>query len=448
MDILVITQHHRLVESLRTAFQGVGHRLTVMQDALQALAAEAWDRARLVLVDAEGDPMSGYQLCGLLRGESRVLYRNLPVFLILDRPPSGEELALLDAVDGDGFCETFASPERLHAQLGPLLEGSSLRTGGQPLRALARGLGAGARARVDDVVRGFGFDLEAVPARGLNDAILDRRPLLLFLGVDATGDRALRVLRNLPEGHAPYTFLVGGRIPEAAQRRLLNAGAMAWLSLPVSGPLLVHGVRQAMEWLHIRRLKGEVQRQLNELAERRAALEREASSLRSEILLDPLTGLFNRRAFTQNLEHAVHQWERHRRAFVLILGDLDYFKLINDRFGHVAGDQVLQGVGHLLRAGLRRSDLAFRIGGEEFAVLLMETTLEAGAEVAEKIRRRIEAHPCPLPTGPTAFPTMSFGVGAPDARDAAGLFSRVDEALYLAKRRGRNRVEVLEAPAS
>jgi diguanylate cyclase (GGDEF)-like protein len=171
-------------------------------------------------------------------------------------------------------------------------------------------------------------------------------------------------------------------------------------------------------------------------------LEIEAAALRSEVLTDPLTELLNRRAFDQNLEHAIRQWERHRRAFVLLLGDVDHFKLINDRFGHPVGDEVLRQMAARIRTGLRKSDLAFRIGGEEFAVLLTETSLKAGADVADKLRRRIDEEPMVLPAGQIIFPTMSFGVGGPDAHSPSALLALVDRALYQAKRLGRNRVVV------
>ena len=158
-------------------------------------------------------------------------------------------------------------------------------------------------------------------------------------------------------------------------------------------------------------------------------LEIEAAALRNEVLTDPLTELLNRRAFTQNLENALNQWARHHRPFVLILGDLDYFKLVNDRFGHMVGDRVLRDVARLMRMSLRRSDLAFRIGGEEFAILLAETSLRSGSEVAEKLRRRIDESPIQLETGQTIVPTMSFGVGSPDGIGAEDCFQAVDRAL-------------------
>ena len=128
---------------------------------------------------------------------------------------------------------------------------------------------------------------------------------------------------------------------------------------------------------------------------------------------------------------------------MLILSDVDHFKLVNDRFGHLVGDHVLQGLAQRIRNALRRSDLAFRIGGEEFAVILPETGLRAGTEVAEKLRRRIDQEPLTLDSGQSIFPTMSFGVGIPGADSPGQLFAQVDTALYRAKNGGRNAVEVV-----
>jgi diguanylate cyclase (GGDEF)-like protein len=444
MDLLAITRHHGLVEALRTAFGGAGHSVERIADPLEALAQEALHRASLILVDAEADPMDGFRLCSLLRGESRMLFRHLPVFLVVDHLPTQAERDALAAVDGDGFVEVDSGVHRLQKTLGPLLEGTAARDGGEPLPALAVGLRPETAGRIREAVAPFGLKLDTCGRKDLEPALAGLRPSILFLGVDASGEKALEVLRGL-EGaaQAPCVILVGGKVSEATQGRLLDAGARGWIPLPLSGPLLIHGCRCALEWTHLKRLKQEYQRQLRDMAERRGALEREATTLRSEVLTDPLTELLNRRAFSQHLDHAVSQWERNRRPFVLILGDLDYFKLTNDRFGHLVGDAVLKAVGQRIRSSLRRSDLAFRIGGEEFAILLMETSLRAGTDVAEKIRERIEAAPLKVESGQTVFPTMSFGVGAPDGEDAGRLFLRVDEALYLAKHKGRNRVEVM-----
>jgi diguanylate cyclase (GGDEF)-like protein len=446
MNLLAITKHAMLIERLRTAFEGAGHAVTVVPDHLHALAFEAWNGAHLMLVDAEGDPMDGYRLCHLLRAESRSLFRNLPIFLILDHPVGDDDRTRLAEADGDGFVEADASIETLLTTLGPLMEGALLR--GQDARAtlLAQGLSARHASRIAEVVRHLGFTLQACAPKDLFQAAMDLHPPILFMGLGGPVDKLQTALQGLTGlSRAPYPILVGKLPSEAAQRRLLTAGAMDWLTPPLSSPMLLHACRKAVEWIHGKRIRAECRFQINDLVEQHSLLELETSTLRSQVLTDSLTELLNRRAFDQHLEHAVNQWERHRRAFVLILGDLDYFKLINDRFGHLVGDQVLKAVAQRISSSLRRSDLAFRIGGEEFAIILSESSLHAGAEVAEKIRRRIDEQPVTLDSGQNVFPTMSFGLGSPDGAGSAALFARVDQALYAAKRKGRNRVELLAA---
>ena len=444
MNLLAITQHTPLLERLRTAFEGAGHRVDAVADQLQTLASEAWNQAHLILVEASGDPMDGYRLCDLLRGESRALFRNLPIFIILDHAPDDDDRARLLAVDGDGFIERDSSLPRLLKVIGPLLEGNVAPNGRSQIQLLGCGLPRADAQVIGELVQHYGFSLRCCAPGQLFSVLAEAKPAILFLGLEDGGEEALEILRGLPDlPQAPYPVLVGPLLAETQQRKLLTAGAMDWLTLPLSAPMLIHVARRAMEWRHAKRIQHECQVQLSDLAGRRALLEMEASALRNEVLTDPLTELLNRRAFDQNLEHAIHQWERHRRSFVLIIGDLDYFKLINDRFGHLVGDLVLKNVAQRIHASLRRSDLAFRIGGEEFAVLLSETTLAAGLEVAEKIRRRIDESPLTLESGQGVFPTMSFGIGGPDREDLSTLFERVDQALYMAKHKGRNRVEVM-----
>ena len=444
MNLLAITKHAMLLERLRTAFEGAGHVVNVVPDHLRALAFEAWNGAHLMLVDADGDPLDGYRLCHLLRAESRSLFRNLPIFLILDHPETEEDQARLREMDGDGFVQADASIQQLLAALGPLLEGAVLP--GHKFRAtlLSLGLPVLQARRITEVVKHLGFELHPCTLEDLPEAARELRPPILFMGTGPSIHRTQAVLRSLGQlPRAPYPILVGRLPAEADQRRLLTAGAMDWLTLPLSGPMMLHACRKAVEWIHARRIQSEYQVQIKDLVDQRKVLELEASTLRNEVLTDSLTELLNRRAFNQHLEHAVNQWERHHRSFVLILGDLDYFKLINDRFGHLVGDQVLRAVAQRISSSLRRSDLAFRIGGEEFAIILSESSLHAGAEVAEKIRRRIDEVPVTLESGQNVFPTMSFGLGAPDGADGAALFARVDQSLYVAKRKGRNRIEVL-----
>ncbi len=450
MNILAITKHADLVERLRTAFEGAGNRVLHVQDHLDALASEAWSQAQLILVDAAGDPMDGFRFCTLLRGESRILFQNLPIFLIFEPSLLEEELPHVRATDVDGHILATDSIQRLLSVLGPAVEADSIPGGGSKVPLLVSGLRTELVQRIRGLVDHFGFELTASPLRDLCSIQSRIKAPLLLLGMDATGARTLGALQAMRQhGEAPPYVILLGKIPrQALQRQLLLAGAMDWVTLPLSAPRLLHACRRGLEWIHAKRIQQEFQFQINDLRERRILLEMETAALRNEVLTDPLTGLLNRRAFDQNLENAFNQWERHRRTFVLVLGDLDYFKLINDRFGHLAGDEVLRALAQRMRQALRRSDLAFRIGGEEFAILLTETSLKAGAEVAEKLRRRIDANPIALESGQMVFPTMSFGVGAPDGHAANSLFAAVDQTLYLAKHKGRNRIEVLNSGGS
>ncbi|MBK9796046.1 MAG: diguanylate cyclase [Holophagaceae bacterium] len=444
MNLLVISRHSDLVERLRMAFEGAGHRVTHAQDALEALAQDSWGQAQVLLMDAEGDPMDGYRLCRLLRGEARVLFRNLPIFLILDHAPTEPDLKTLQEAQGDGFILAGQTIQQLLNHLGPVMTGTDTREAGRHVPVLAAGLHSGLAMRSRDMLHHYGMAVHSPPVRNTVEAQRTLKAPVLLLGLSGGGvEGALAMLAQLREQNLlPYTILVGTVKDEAAQRKLLLAGISDWVPLPLSGPRLLHACKRAIEWMHARRIQAEYESAIHDLRERRSMLEIEAAALRNEVLTDPLTELLNRRAFDQNLDHAVRQWERHRRAFVLVIGDVDHFKLINDRFGHPIGDEVLRQMAERIRSSLRKSDLAFRIGGEEFAVILTETSLKAGTEVADKLRRRIDEDPFQLSTGQTISPTMSFGVGGPGALTLSALMAQVDKALYQAKRLGRNRVVV------
>lgn len=448
MNLLVISRHDDLVERLRMAFEGAGHLILHVGDPLEALARDAWSDAHLLLVDAGGDPMDGYRLCRLLRGETRILFHNLPIFVVVDHPPTDADLQTLKEAGGDGFIHAGHTIQQLLNHLGPVMAGSTLRGEATRVPVLALRLPPGVAAQARDLLHHFLMELHTPPLRNAAQAQRALKAPVVLLGLAGGVGRTLASLESLREqGNLPYTILVGQVKEEATQRRLLLAGISDWVPLPLSAPRLLHACKRAIEWVHAQRIQAEYQSAVHDLRERRSMLEIEAAALRSEVLTDPLTELLNRRAFDQNLEHAVRQWERHRRAFVLLLADVDHFKLINDRFGHPVGDEVLRQMAVRLRAGLRKSDLAFRIGGEEFAVLLTETSLKAGEEVAEKLRRRIDEEPMLLPAGQIIFPTLSFGVGGPDNHTPATLMAMVDKALYQAKSLGRNRVVVAEGGA-
>lgn len=156
---------------------------------------------------------------------------------------------------------------------------------------------------------------------------------------------------------------------------------------------------------------------------------------------DALTDLCNRRHFTELMEKEIARAQRHGRPLILCILDLDLFKPINDRYGHIAGDAVLRQFSEILRAYVRADDIAARIGGEEFAVLLPETAQEQAVQFAERLREAVASHEF-RPGGEPQQITVSIGVAdmAPQRDTRSALMRAADAALYRAKDSGRNRV--------
>lgn len=162
---------------------------------------------------------------------------------------------------------------------------------------------------------------------------------------------------------------------------------------------------------------------------------------------DPLTGLFNRRALTEQIEIERARFLRTGRPLTVLLFDLDRFKRINDHHGHLVGDRVLQVFSNVVKKNLRTTDHFGRWGGEEFLAALPETHPEQAHLVAERVRKACEQEGLTLADGQSLSFTTSIGVATLDRDETLdSLFNRVDEALYNAKAYGRNRVVEAEAP--
>ncbi|MGA1845923.1 diguanylate cyclase [Deferribacter abyssi] len=166
--------------------------------------------------------------------------------------------------------------------------------------------------------------------------------------------------------------------------------------------------------------------------------EKKISDLMKKAILDELTMAYNRRYFNLVVNEEIERAKRYRQKLGLIIFDIDFFKKINDTFGHQAGDYVLKKLSNIIKKNIRTTDILFRVGGEEFAILLPNTDLEAACNVAEKLRRIIEN----IQFDTVKKVTISMGVTElKEGDDMESFYDRCDQALYQAKENGRNRIE-------
>lgn len=243
---------------------------------------------------------------------------------------------------------------------------------------------------------------------------------LLDYRLDANQD-GLQLLRAAREAGntTPVIFLTAETDP-ALDEAALQAGASDFLVKSEFTPrMLARAVRYA-------RKLGETMEQLRLLATH-----------------DPLTGLKNRREFERLLDDEWKRSARFQRSFALVVADIDYFKKFNDTYGHAAGDLVLRHVASLLGGQLRTVDHLARVGGEEFAIIMVETTRDEAFQTMQRLLVLLGESPCPLPGVPEPVTvTLSAGLAMmpDDAETIPALFETADKALYTAKRTGRNRL--------
>ncbi|MFC7207559.1 GGDEF domain-containing protein [Comamonas endophytica] len=285
-----------------------------------------------------------------------------------------------------------------------------------------------------------------LPARNLASDlgwyVVVRQPTATaFAGADSIVSRAL--------AGGLVAALLSALIASLAARRLsedLNSLSRAALHIEAGTPgavvPLTHSTREVQRLSstlgHMTRRLLEMNEAMEEVVRQRTLelryanqeLERLASS-------DPLTGLLNRRGFDARLAQALALAQRSSLPMSVITIDVDHFKQVNDTHGHEIGDQVLRSLAQQLRSRLRASDVVARLGGEEFIVLLPETTLAQAQQLAEELVRAVRDQP----QDPVGSVTVSAGLSAlrPGDADACAMLRRSDEALYAAKTAGRNR---------
>lgn len=271
---------------------------------------------------------------------------------------------------------------------------------------------------------------EAVVAKDGNEALSvigRRKPDIILLDIllpDITGIELLRRLKSYPSTEDIPVIICSVLSDLETKVKGIDTGADDYLIKPISPPELLARVRTALRKSGIQeKLKSD----LNEIFRRS--------------IKDSLTGLYNRQYFSTGIEKEIASSKRYNRKFSILMLDIDRFKVVNDTFGHLVGDGVLRELGVILRKNVRGSDIAARYGGEEFIIMLDGTPLKKAVNAAGKLRAQVEAHRFQDVGGGKI--TISIGVTEfhPEDMSMDDMVKRADEALYKAKREGRNGVK-------
>ena len=262
-------------------------------------------------------------------------------------------------------------------------------------------------------------------------AALDREPwelCLLDRGLpDLDGIEICRLIKAEARFDARQVIMLSGYSSLDARVEALNLGADDYITKPFHPSELLARVNASRRVVEIQQQLVDMAGQLEELSAR-----------------DDLTGIFNRRYFGATLDQAFDHSNRYCRPLSVAIIDVDRFKDINDSFGHQAGDTVLAEVARRFSGSVRSSDCLARYGGEEFVVLLPETRLEDAVSFGEKLRAAVASAPVPIGEDCALPVTVSVGTASlahTRFNSSAEMIFAADQALYRAKRNGRNRVE-------
>lgn len=281
-------------------------------------------------------------------------------------------------------------------------------------------------------------DGHQVTAYALGTSLLEQaaliRPDLILLNISLTDISGIDVCKHLKSDEALRgipIIMMSSLDQEEAAVTALDLGADDHITMPTRYPILAARIRVALR----------MREQQETLAEANRALKTLAAT-------DFLTGLLNRREFmTRSVIELARSW-RYNTPLSIIMLDVDHFKQINDTLGHLAGDEALRRLADICRDEFRQVDVIGRLGGEEFAICLPNTSLLGAEQVAERVRQRVDQLERHYQGWPLKF-TVSSGVAALDGNDRqiTDILERADKALYRAKQSGRNRVEIAAGAA-
>jgi two-component system cell cycle response regulator len=447
----IITNVKLLEAKLSAEYFGVVTAL----NGLEALAICERGEADIVLLDVMMPGMNGFEVCRRLKSEATTAHIPVVMVTALDQP--SDRLQGLDA-GADDFLTKPLDDTALFARVRSLVRLKSMtdelrnralasrRLGiADPLAAAALETGLNGRIllvedrpsvteRLQSALSAFhSVEVEADPHQALVRAVEGEFDSVL-VSLDLKGHDGLRLcsqLRSLERTRNISVLMMGETEDRARILRGLEIGAHDFLIRPIDRNELLARVRtQVRRKRFTEKLRDSVQ-----------------SSMEMAVM-DQLTGLHNRRFMDTRMAVMFDESALRARSLAMLVLDVDHFKVVNDSWGHDAGDEVLREFADRVRACTRGIDLVARMGGEEVVVVLPDTTLDAACAVAERIRERVEMEPFAIHNNSNAIPvTVSIGVASRRAGDvsSAEMMKRADDAVYRAKASGRNRVIVANA---
>ncbi len=475
--ILVADDDQALLHTLTTILRGKGYEVVPVPGGVDLLDQLAHERPDLLMLDIMMPKVDGLQLLQKVKQDSR--WRDLPVLMISSMAPEEATVRSL----GLGASDFIGKPFRVK-ELTARID-AHLRTG----RELKRARGEAQRRATEAATQAEMVDIlhEVTDALAPDDIyqILTQRvakilnvsrcSMVLAKEGDVTGLVAMAadnpMLRNLeirldhyPEILEAITTHRGVLIQDVHTDPLYAEVRKRWekerITVPTRSIIAVpFGLREEQSGVFFLRTLGNdppltpedlefatkvVETAVNAIEKAYALQTAESDKVRYQWLatVDPLTGCANRRALMEKLEQELDRLRRYGLALSVMMIDLDRFKRINDTYGHLVGDRVLQQLGDLLRRQVRTVDAVARYGGEEFVVLLPETDTEGAVVFAERIRQAVEEYDF-SDGNESVRVTVSIGVAATPASEVVDpkmLLGKADEALYRAKNGGRNLV--------